>query len=150
VNDHEVCVALVNIQGSLSLREDIIELHYQYHITTLCSFFPVCLFLSNVLSKNTLHARLWFFFFWPSVVLLLYMLLWFKLTVFIQDMEYKRLVIYNSFPMNLWHVTQVIWTQCWTCEFQLEMFQLQTVTKWSYYDIFKVLVYVVGDSFNLN
>jgi hypothetical protein len=41
VNDHEVCVALVNIQGSLSLREDIIELHYQYHITTLCSFFSL-------------------------------------------------------------------------------------------------------------
>lgn len=64
VNDHEVCVALVNIHGSLSLREDI-SLNCFCHITTLCSFFLLSgmFFLSNGRSKKTFCLQDCDFFF---------------------------------------------------------------------------------------
>lgn len=41
VNGHEVCVALVNIQGSLSGREDIVEANVSQ---LLCRFFSLLFF----------------------------------------------------------------------------------------------------------
>lgn len=111
VNDHEVCVALVNI------RFFLLAGRHRWIASIVTSLCPLCLFLSDVFSKDTLPCMQdcefsFPFYLFSSLALccVTVVLLRFKLTVFIRGI---RDWLYNSFPMNLWVVTHILLCSSW-------------------------------------